>query len=179
MGINENNLVVGYYYPGASLSPGAFACTVDGGFIDLTAPRTGYARAVNFAGQVVGTYSPTQFTSRAFLWEGGKIKDLTYLQSTAYGINRAGQVVGNAKEYDQFAFLWDPNFGLMNLNGLIIPPQPDWVLVNARGINANMQIIGMGTYQGVTHAFLLDRVGTTVAEIVGLLLLQSPGPEEK
>jgi hypothetical protein len=71
----------------------------------------------------------------------------------------------------QFAFLWDPTLGLMDLNDLLIPSQPDWVLYTANGINGNMRIIGQGTYQGESHAFLLNRVGTSATEAVNFLLL--------
>jgi probable HAF family extracellular repeat protein len=145
---------------------------VGGGFLDIITDSYGSAQAVNFVGQVAGYYWTLEAISRAFLWEGGKRKDLTYLPSAAYGINRAGQVVGTATKGKQFAFLWDPALGLMNLNDLVIPPQPGWVLITAYGINANMQIIGTGTYQGISHSFLLDRVGTCVAECIAPLLLQ-------
>ena len=132
--------------------------------------------AVNYSGQVVGNYTKSSTgASLAFLWQGGASKNLTSLSSAANDINRAGQVVGWAKKSGgspQFAFLWDPALGLLNLNELLIPPQPGWNLTEAVGINGNMQIIGTGTYQGETHGFLLNRVGSCASESVNLLLLE-------
>jgi uncharacterized membrane protein len=175
-GIADNNLVVGTYFPSESSSASAFACTVGGGFLDLL-PGTSYstAFAVNLSGQAVGYYRQTASSAiLAFLWEGGKNKALSLLQGGAGAINFLGQVVGSAYSAyggKQFAFLWDPDLSLMNLNDLVIPPQPDWNLTVATGINRGMQIIGTGTYQGVPHAFLLNRMGNTIAE-VNLLLLK-------
>jgi probable HAF family extracellular repeat protein len=119
---------------------------------------------------VVGYYD--NGFSRAFLWQGGKSKALTALQSQAYSINRAGQVVGYAYMNGKyFAFLWDPALGLMNLNDLLIPSQPDWNLTKAMGINGKKQIVGQGTYKGVNHSFLLNQVGASATEMVNFLLL--------
>jgi probable HAF family extracellular repeat protein len=176
LGINDSNLVVGYHYPNPTTSQYLpFACTVGAGFLDLSS-GLGAAYGVNGSGQVVGWYYPPGVSSsRAFIWQAGKIMDLTKLESGANGINTAGQVVGWANSLyggNQFGFLWDPALGLMDLNELVIPSQPDWVLSTAYGINSNMQIIGYGKYQGADHGFLLDRVGTCASETVSLLLLQ-------
>jgi len=175
-GISDNNLVVGSHYPYPFFSPVAFACTVGGGFIDLIpdgsagSGKLSEARAVNGSGQIVGGYSPAGSLC-AFIWQAGKIQNLTKLISCANGINGAGQVVGIADRSSLFAFLWEPDLGLMDLNELLITPQPDWVLTTAYDINRNMQIIGKGKYQGVDHGFLLDRVGTCANEAVNVLLL--------
>lgn len=141
------------------------------------------AYAINDSVQVVGyCFNPSTNAYQACLWQNGAVQALApptdigpVTGSIAYGINNEGQVVGTAKKFVStdtwFAFLWNPALGLMNLNDLLIPSQPDWNLTEASGINGNMQIIGTGEYQGINHGFLLDRVGTSATEAVNFLLL--------
>lgn len=80
-------------------------------------------------------------------------------QSSAYGINDAGQVVGySTATTGARAFLWSASGGMQDLNDLI-DPASGFTLTNARGINAGGQIAGYGTKLvgniTVTHAFLL------------------------
>ena len=143
-----------------------------GGFLLLPCPDPAYspAIAVNYSGQVVGSYMTTTGFPGAFSGKGEEQKSHPPQSRPAVSTGRARWWVGQQNAATRFAFLWDPNLGLLNLNELLIPPQPGWNLAEAIGINGNMQIIGTGTYQGVDHAFLLDRVGTRVTEMVNLLL---------
>lgn len=106
--INDQGLAVGYSY---SQSHGNYhAALWDGsGVIDLGTLDQGagwsWAMGINNNNQVVGHSS-----GRAFLWENGVMTDLGSLgtQSGAYGINDAGQVVGNTEVPGggYHAFVW-------------------------------------------------------------------------
>jgi hypothetical protein len=82
---------------------------------------------------------------------------LNIFATDAYGLNDLGQIVGKAVIFPattDFAFLWQPDTGLVNLNSLL-PPDSGWVLNSASGINNLGQIIGTGTYLGQPRPFLL------------------------
>lgn len=56
------------------------------------------------------------------------------------------------------AFIWIPysTFGLKNLNDLLSPSQQtQWTLIWATGISDGGRIVGYGTFNGATTAFLL------------------------
>ena len=86
----------------------------------------------------------------------------------AYGINAAGQVVGwsytSGGAYD--AFLYSSG-SMVDLNSLIAPSS-GWTLLQANAVNDNGQIVGYGTYEGETEAFLLT---PTPAPPTALLLV--------
>ncbi len=46
------------------------------------------------------------------------------------------------------------NGQIKDLNGMI-PAGSGWVLIDAEGINASGQIVGMGTHNGQEHGYLL------------------------
>ncbi len=79
------------------------------------------------------------------------------------GMNTRGQMVGTANtgigSSTHHAFIWTPNnpwFGLKDLNSLLSPTQQSqWVLSGATGINDAGDIVGYGTYNGQTTAFVL------------------------
>ncbi len=67
------------------------------------------AKALNDAGQVVGTAFNLKVNVCGFLWTNGTIKDLGGNYSSADGINNKGQVVGSSGT--SHAFLWNnPSF---------------------------------------------------------------------
>ena len=77
-------------------------------------------------------------------------------ESAAYGINNQGDIVGaSATLYDPFmhAFLWRKG-KMIDLNRFI-PMRSGWILREARGIDADGKILGLGEYMGITRAFLL------------------------
>ena len=137
----------------------AFIWSLGQGMQDLGALSGGYsvAYAVNDAGLVVGkswlaTFSPPPYGQnlRAVLWVPGQgIRDLGGLwsgpfNSVAYGINDAGQVVGEADlgvayrdGYPVHAFLWTAEDGLEALS-------PTTGLTSARDINNRQQVVGDG-----------------------------------
>lgn len=143
----------------------------DGKRIDLgkTEARGG-ATAINNLGQIVISRqvtlpahngSPGHLTKALELWQSGHTKTLQLPRryklelDHKYAINNKGWVVGTAvgpKTY-RTAMLWQDDLGC-DLN-TFIPAQSGWMLQQATGINDKGQIVGIGTYHGKTHAFLL------------------------
>ncbi|MCC6956406.1 MAG: hypothetical protein IT316_06390 [Anaerolineales bacterium] len=111
------------------------------------------ARGINDNGDVVGRLinegNGTDWHA-ALSQGGGGFQDLGGNLSTAYDINNAGLIVG---ESGGRAVLWESG-QLKDLNTLI-PANSGWVLQSARAINNRGQIVGKGTFNGQTHAFLL------------------------
>lgn len=130
---------------------------------------TAEAFGVNDRGQVVGysnTRVGTSTVTRPVLWSGTTVTDLGTLGGNtgrAYGINNLGHVVGYSYLSDNTslrAFLW-VNGVLRDLNDLL-PAGSGWVLNEARAINNFGQITGYGAHNGITRAFLMTPVPTTV-----------------
>ena len=124
-----------------------------------------YANSLNDAGQVAGWSNFTgggTYDAHAFLFSDGVMNDLGTLpgatSSDAYGINNAGQVVGESYPVgtDYFhAFLYSDGV-MTDLNDLL-PTDTGWVLRSASAINDAGQIVGSGTNpDGQSHAFLLS-----------------------
>jgi probable HAF family extracellular repeat protein len=121
------------------------------------------ARDINEAGLITGQGQNPSGQPRAFLWEGNKIKDLGVPAesnlSRARSINGSGQVVGEWRTLvsgqQRFkAFLWKGN-QMKDLNDLI-PAGSGWNLLGAQAINKDGQIVGSGTINSQTHAFLYE-----------------------
>jgi probable HAF family extracellular repeat protein/T5SS/PEP-CTERM-associated repeat protein len=115
------------------------------------------AEAINENGQVVGTARLANGTPHAFLWHNGSMQDLgalTWNQSIAYDINDKGQVVGALQTGpNSHAFVWADG-QMQDLNNLI-DANSGWVLQEARAINNKGRVVGFGTINGQTRAFLL------------------------
>lgn len=116
------------------------------------------ATAINTDGHVVGTSKVSGGTSlHAFLWQSGAMQDLGALgwnSSYANDINDDGQVVGTLQTGQNYhAFIW-ANGQMQDLNDQI-PTDSGWVLTEAQAINDKSQIVGFGTINGQTRAFLL------------------------
>jgi probable HAF family extracellular repeat protein/T5SS/PEP-CTERM-associated repeat protein len=115
------------------------------------------AEAINESGQVVGTARLANATPHAFLWDGAMqdLGALTWDQSIGYDINDDGRVVGTLETGPtKHAFLWAD--GQMHDLNTLIPSGSGWVLEEARAITNNGRIVGYGTINGQTHAFLLS-----------------------
>ena len=82
----------------------------------------------------------------------------------------AGQIVGKSKGR---AFLWQG--GVMTDLNTWLPTNSGWVLTEARAINALGQIVGAGTNNGQTRAFLLSPVPSQPIVIDSPIFL-SAGP---
>lgn len=130
---------------------------------------TAEAFAINDRDQVVGfsnTRVGTSTLTRPVLWEGTTVIDLSTLGGNterAFGINQLGHVVGHSYlsgNVSLRAFLWVDGV-LRNLNDLL-PAGSGWVLNEARAINNFGQITGYGAHNGITRAFLMTPVPTTV-----------------
>ncbi|HMO27216.1 MAG TPA: hypothetical protein PKB10_13215, partial [Tepidisphaeraceae bacterium] len=120
-------------------------------------------------GQLIGTSSTTGIT-RAFRWENGTMTELepfnlysptntgsdTNYHSVANDINDDGLIVGKSERVlgsAAVATLWE-NGVPIDLNTLIAPGS-GWMLRSAEGINDAGDIVGFGTFNGQTRAFLL------------------------
>jgi probable HAF family extracellular repeat protein len=105
-------------------------------------------------------------TYRATLWRDGRVVDLGTLpglrHSRANDVSADGTVVGHASGFygfptiDGAAVRWRGG-DVVDLNALI-PADAGWVLRSAEAINAAGEIVGFGTHEGETRAFLLRPV---------------------
>lgn len=135
-------------------------------------PVRGSGGRINDRGQVVGGLSGNDDGSgRAFLLEGGVVKDLgtlmpSHAYSSASSINNVGQIVGvSARKVllfreDEHAFLYEGG-QMLDLNALI-PQGSGWVLNAASDINEHGQIVGRGRLDGQERGFLLTPSGPPV-----------------
>ncbi|MHC4113047.1 MAG: DUF3466 family protein, partial [Planctomycetota bacterium] len=111
------------------------------------------AEGINDAGQVVGdTIGDYEFV--AFIWDSEK--GMQYLdgigtrESTAFDINNRGQVVGEVG----YAFLWDPDSGVIDLGRLANSGSSC-----AYAINEYAQVVGSShSVSGPAHAFIWDSI---------------------
>src|SRR5262249_16890634 len=116
-------------------------------------------RGINASGQVVGgSATPTAPNGRGFLYSGGTMIDLGSLSgptgdSTAYGINAAGQIVGDTSTFafQYHAFLYS-NGAMADLGTLGGPHEAS----HAHAINASGQVTGFSSLNALSefHAFL-------------------------
>lgn len=163
-GINNSGTVVGVSRT-ANLTSHAFR--FEGGELDdlgSLAGASGFSEAlrVNGQGQIVGRSAIEGGGQHAFLWqEGTGMIDLGTLDnlrfSRANDINDLGQIVGTASQFEGFS-----GRALLYQNGVfgdlsnLIAANSGWVLTSAEGINNLGEIVGFGTFNGQTRAFLLQ-----------------------
>jgi probable HAF family extracellular repeat protein len=138
-----------------------------GNVIDIHRGTEGTSRAmdINDKGHVVGELILPNQIGRAFLYRDGVMKDLGTLGdpaswgSTAYGINEAGVVVGQAFDYSasrkRRAFVYSG--GRMYDLNYLTQWRGGFELQEARAINDHGKIVGNGRYgrRGEVRAFLL------------------------
>lgn len=141
---------------------------------------TGFAEAfaVSDTGFVVGAAvnGVTAFGTsirRPFLFTGGTLTELGTLGRTfgeAKDVNNAGLAVGfatNISGSPDRAVLWRDG-AAFDLNTLI-PVGSGWTLRAAEGINSGGQIVGFGTFNGQTQAFLLTPVPAPAGAVLAAL----------
>ncbi len=77
----------------------------------------------------------------------------------AHAINSAGEVVGGVYDwsvsYSHYAFIWVEGTGTVELNELI-DPASGWTLNVAYAINDKRQVVGYGSLNGQTRAFMMN-----------------------
>jgi surface-anchored protein len=176
--INESGVVVGLSRNEANIT--SQATLWSGGSISNLGSLNGgtnfsQAYAINDSNVVVGSsvigkVSPSSSTDlyRAFVWSNGVMADLgahpwnsNYIHSEAKDVNNAGEIVGyaariyNSPTSGGAAMLWRDGVA-HDLNELV-PAGSGWVFQSAEGINDRGDIVGYGSYQGQTRAFLLVR----------------------
>jgi probable HAF family extracellular repeat protein len=142
--------------------------------------NNGFANWINDAGDVVGRGDlPGRQTHHAFLWRHGVMRDLGTLPgqtcSTAYGVNRWDQVVGNTGICGVGGgppFLWQHGV-LYDLPSLVAPSALQ--VTEANVINDLGEIAGNGVFpNGEQHVYLM--VPTRLAESEGLTS-NAPAPD--
>ena len=156
-------LALGYLVGVGTQSAGAAGKTL----YDVTPLKAGWtnsiARDINEKQQIAGQGTNPAGQARAFLWEGRTVTDLGVPAgddlSRARGINEDGAVVGEWRVLidgqQRFkAFVYEGG-QMKDLNGLI-PADSGWALTGAQAINETGQIVGSGTINGETHAFLYE-----------------------
>ncbi len=116
------------------------------------------AYSLNAAGAVVGRSAVPEGSQRAFLWSRGTMTNLGTVDdlrfSRANEINNRGTIVGTASRFEGFsgtAVVWLDGV-IHDLNTLVEPT--GFVLTSAEGINDAGEIVGFGTLNGQTRAFL-------------------------
>ena len=119
------------------------------------------AYAINNKGQITGLAYTKNGSAHGFIAKCAtcKLTDLgTITGSTStvwgFGINDSGVVVGQttfAGTYHAFVY----SGGKMKDLNKLIPAGSGWVLIEADGINAAGQIVGLGMHKGQEHAYLL------------------------
>lgn len=172
--INDNNQTVGAFVDNGWIDHG-YIYNSDGASTSL-----GYSISpadINNLGAVVGSLDQYYFNT-AFLFSGGVMTDLGNLYgplimdptfSSASAINEQGWVVGSSLTMNDgnHAFLYTDG-SMLDLNSLLLP-NSGWVLTDAQDINESGQIVGTGTINGQTHAYLLTLTAVPVPASVWLL----------
>ena len=166
-GINEIGEVVG-----RGESPGVRAAlwtvgTTNGIVLPYPAASGSWdiAADINDAGDVIVGESISSGQSRAAIWElnggwsGRLLGNLGGAASQALAVSNDGLVVGwsETSEGVEHAFCYDQLNGMQDLNSMI-DAASGWVLNRAYAVNDAGFIVGYGTVDGETHAFLLAEV---------------------
>jgi probable HAF family extracellular repeat protein len=159
-GVNESGQVTGMSSNASGIQH-AFRTEPDDSVTDLGslagANGTSTACAINDMGHVAGRTAVAGSTAmHAFVYTD-HMQDIDTLNSAASsGEAISGNtVVGTvATAAGSHAFIYTPEDGMVDLNTRI-PSNSGWVLMTAKGINANGQIVGQGSFNGEMRAYRL------------------------
>lgn len=116
------------------------------------------ARGLNDNGVIVG-WGAISNGMRGFAFNNGQVTDLGVLpggtNSYALAVNNSVSVIGVSSKADapEHAFIWKAGT-MRDLNSLH-SGNTKWILRQARGINDQGQILGLGELDGRDRAFLL------------------------
>jgi uncharacterized repeat protein (TIGR01451 family) len=202
--INATGQIVGYAENASRITHAAlWTAPYSGAPTDLGTLGGSFseAHAVNAGGQVTGVSSNTGDTQfRGFVWQAGVMTDIGALTANSpdtagLDINSAGDVVGYSTTSASAnpaavkrAIVRKTGTTLADLNGLILPGS-GFVLTEARAINDNGQIVGIGTLtppadaQNVIrveqHAVLLtpDRTPPTISTCPAAIKMPTVGQQ--
>ena len=106
---------------------------------------------------------------QAVAFVDGEVRQIDQLLHTQYSeavdVNDRGWVVGNFTAHDRSerAFLSTNLETAVDLNTLL-PEDSGWVITRAAGINELGQVVGLGTFRGISRGFVLSTVHAPVAE---------------
>jgi probable HAF family extracellular repeat protein len=168
--INNAGQIVGEYTKISNLTGNEppYAVLWQDGVMQNLGTLPGYlqstARAINENAQIVG-WSGTDDWSHATLWQNNMIRNLGTLpgdeSSRALDINDNGQITGWSGSLSQgtsHAVLWQCG-QILDLNEYI-PANSGWLLIEARGVNNEGNIVGVGIKNGDLRAYLLKSVAS-------------------
>lgn len=168
-GMNDSNVVVGTFSSFSSFNTQAFMWSQTTGLttLDTVADKQGLAtaHAINNHGMIIGRRW-TNGLDGAYCYVQGTVTDLGALggtNSSPYDLNDRGIIVGTADtstilfghQAVTHAFVYSPAQGMRDLNDLIAKDS-GWTLTTAKAINNYGQIVGSGTLNRQSQAFLLQ-----------------------
>jgi probable HAF family extracellular repeat protein len=177
--INNNGQAVGY----SLLSDGSYhaARYTNGTLTDLGAPAGTniycYGLTISDSGRIAGealSFSGNAYTDRLFSYTNGSFSILATLTIVAdsflsgtVAMNNVGQIVWSGQT-PQHVDLYSDSTGITPLNSLI-DPASGWNLTSVGDINDAGQMIGVGTFGGGIHGFLLTPVPEPSTMVLGLV----------
>jgi probable HAF family extracellular repeat protein len=146
---------------------------VDGAMTDLgtLGGESSTAHGVNDVGQVVGWSERAPGGDRifhAFLWEDGKMIDVGALLGLSNG---KAEVINNQGQILIGKYLYDSSTGAVADLHDRISADSGWSELSARDLNDAGQIVGVGTIDGLRHAFLMTPVPIPTLSAWGMVVL--------
>jgi probable HAF family extracellular repeat protein len=161
--INDAGNIAGESYSGNSGTPhGFFYNGTSSVALGDLGGNASSGLAINNNDRVVGYSTTGDGVDHAFVYFNGSMTDLGTLgghYSYANSINNNNQIIGGAFIDDAdnifHAFLSD-GASMIDLNSKLTAKAADWVLMEAKSINDNGVIVGVGSFSGQTHAFMLN-----------------------
>ena len=126
-----------------------------------------YAAVINDNGWIGGSVIASSTETFPYYWPNRNSLPVKiampadFPNGEIYGINNDGQMVGimwnNEQPAVEHGFIFDPVFGVRDLNDLV-EPASGWQIAFAREINNSGQIARTGTLGGNTRGFMLDNL---------------------